>query len=120
MDLQVSDGAMMDVTRGIVVELVRLGFAIGLELFGAVLFPVKNCVRSWCFLCHPRHYHCFPFYIPLCYMHLFCGTPNLDQLLFFLCFLTFRSIVLQRRKVCNCIIFIIINQSRPLNSFFFH
>lgn len=46
MYLQVSDEAMMDVTRSIVVEFISPGVAMGFKLFGAVLFPVKDSVRS--------------------------------------------------------------------------
>lgn len=68
--LQLSNGAMMDVTGSIVVEFIGDNSAHGLSLFRVAISPVEHFTGARFSLSYPRYNHCPPLMVSLCYMNL--------------------------------------------------
>lgn len=62
---------MVNVTRSIVVELVRQVLSLGYFLVLAVFAPVDHCARPGFVLGHPRYNHCLPCNVSLSNVHLY-------------------------------------------------
>jgi hypothetical protein len=68
--LQIIDGAVMNITRGVIEELVGKNKAIGPAFELAVFGPVKHCTWTGFIWSNPRDNHTLSHMISLCYMDL--------------------------------------------------
>lgn len=69
--LEVFKGAVVNITRGVIVVFVSVDMGESFLLFMLGLVgPVKHRIGGRLVGCHPRHNHCSALLISLCYMNL--------------------------------------------------